>query len=188
MDVLSHWLWGILVTRKRVNWKVSGPMGVLPDLVAFIPSGIYSVMYGIERTSVDETTRTSDFPAIAWDIYQFSHSAVIVTLAFLISYWLFTKFQGSSFERHFEEESRGNPFKLAALLWLPWYIHILLDIPTHTIQFFPTPVFYPLSDAMYDGVRWSNPIVWFTNIGALIILWSIIISRDRKNQKNESKA
>ena len=42
MDVFSHWLWGVLVTRKDVNWKVSGPMSVLPDLLAFIPSAIYS--------------------------------------------------------------------------------------------------------------------------------------------------
>jgi len=187
MDVLSHWLWGVLATRKRVHWKISGPMGVLPDLLAFVPSAIYSLMYGIERTSVDDTTLTSDFPAIAWDIYQFSHSAVIVTLAFLLSYLLFKRFSGSKFEQHFEEESRGNALKLAMWLWLPWYIHILLDIPTHTLDFFPTPVLFPLSDAMYDGVRWSNPIVWFSNIGALGLLWTIILVRERR-QKNESNA
>ena len=187
MDVLSHWLWGVLATRKRVNWKVAGPMGVLPDLLAFIPSAMYSFMYGIERTSVDDTTLTSDFPAIAWDIYQFSHSAIIVTLAFLLSYSLFSRFKGSRFEQQFEVQSRGNPLKLAMWLWLPWYIHILLDIPTHTLNFFPTPVFYPISDAMYDGIRWSNPIVWFTNVGALILLWAIVIARE-KSQKKESNA
>ena len=38
MDVFSHWLWGVLITRKQVNWKVAGPMSVLPDLLAFVPS------------------------------------------------------------------------------------------------------------------------------------------------------
>ena len=46
---------------------------------------------------------------------------------------------------------------MAFLLWLPWYSNILLDIPTHTLQFFPTPVFYPLSDFGVDGTRWSDP-------------------------------
>ena len=184
MDVFSHWLWGVLVTRKDVNWKVSGPMSVLPDLLAFIPSAIYSFAYGLERTRVDETTLTSDFPPIAWNIYRFSHSAVIVTLCLLLSWWLFTRFQGSRLEDQFTERVRGNPLKLAFLLWAPWYVHIALDIPTHTLQFFPTPVFHPLSDAMFDGVRWSTPIVWFSNVGALAFLWWYVLRKDRLRMEN----
>jgi len=69
--------------------------------------------------------------------------------------------------------------KLAFLLWAPWYVHIALDIPTHTLQFFPTPVFHPISDAMFDGVRWSTPIVWFSNVGALAVLWFYVKRKDR---------
>ena len=186
MDVFSHWLWGVLVTRKDVTWKVSGPMSVLPDLLAFIPSAIYSFAYGLERTRVDGTTLTSDFPPIAWNIYRFSHSAVIVTLCLLLSWWLFIRFQGSRLEDQFTERVRGNPPKLAFLLWAPWYVHIALDIPTHTLQFFPTPVFHPLSDAMFDGVRWSNPIVWFSNIGALAFLWWYVLRKDRLQAEPET--
>ena len=95
MDVVSHWFWGVLVTRKHVNWKVAGPMAVLPDLLAFIPSLVYSLANGIERPTVDDTTVTSDFPAIAWEMYQYTHSAVVVTLAVLLTWWLFTRFSGS---------------------------------------------------------------------------------------------
>ena len=79
MDVVSHWFWGVLATRKHVNWKVAGPMAVLPDLLAFVPSLIYSIANGLERPTVDDTTVTSDFPAIAWEMYQYTHSAVMVT-------------------------------------------------------------------------------------------------------------
>ena len=72
MDVFSHWLWGVLITRKHVNWKVAGPMSVLPDLLAFVPSFVYSTMHGLERPTVDDTTVTSDFPAIAWDMYRYT--------------------------------------------------------------------------------------------------------------------
>jgi len=187
MDVFSHWLWGVLVTRKDVNWKVAGPMSVLPDLLAFIPSFIYSFAYGLERTSVDENTLTSDFPAIAWDIYRFSHSAVVVTVCLLLSWWLFTRFQGSRFEDQFAVQHRGNPLKLAFLLWAPWYVHIALDIPTHTLQFFPTPVFHPISDAMFDGVRWSTPIVWFSNVGAIAVLWFYVLRKDRLQAQPEAE-
>ena len=42
MDVFSHWLWGVRITRKHVNWKVAGPMSVLPDLLAFVNSDVWT--------------------------------------------------------------------------------------------------------------------------------------------------
>jgi len=77
--------------------------------------------------------------------------------------------------------------KLAFLLWAPWYVHIALDIPTHTLQFFPTPVFHPISDAMFDGVRWSTPIVWFSNVGALAVLWFYVLRKDRLQAQSEAE-
>ena len=93
MDVFSHWLWSMAITRKKISWKVSGPMGVLPDLLAFIPASIYRMANGIPRQSVDDDTVTSDMP-FAWEIYQWTHSLTIV--AFLV--WLrllFTSLKGS---------------------------------------------------------------------------------------------
>ena len=57
-------------------------MGVLPDLVAFVPSAIYGLIYSIKPVQVDENTVTSDLP-IAWSIYQWSHSLTIVVILFL---------------------------------------------------------------------------------------------------------
>ena len=185
MDVVSHWFWGVLATRKHVNWKVAGPMAVLPDLLAFVPSFVYSTMHGLERPTVDDTTVTSDFPAIAWDMYRYTHSAVVVTVAVLVTWWLFTRFSGSRFESQFAEQHRSKPLLMAFLLWLPWYSNILLDIPTHTLQFFPTPVFYPLSDFGVDGTRWSTPIVLFTNVGVLAVLWMYVLWKDRRQTNNE---
>ena len=186
MDVVSHWFWGVLVTRKHVNWRVAGPMAVLPDLLAFIPSLVYSLANGIERPTVDDTTVTSDFPAIAWEMYQYTHSAVVVTFAVLLTWWLFTRFSGSRFESQFAEQHRSKPLKMAFLLWIPWYMNILLDIPSHTLQFFPTPVFFPLSDFHIDGTRWSTPIVLFTNVGVLVVLWIYVLRKDRLQRAETS--
>ena len=187
MDVVSHWFWGVLVTRKHVNWKVAGPMAVLPDLLAFSPSLIYSLANGIERPTVDDTTVTSDFPAITWETYQYTHSAVMVTFAVLVSWWLFARFSGSRFESQFAEQHRSKPLKMAFLLWIPWYMNILLDIPSHTLQFFPTPVFYPISDFHIDGTRWSTPIVLFTNVGVLVVLWIYVLRKDRIMRQEENQ-
>lgn len=180
MDVVSHWFWGVLATRKHVNWKVAGPMAVLPDLIAFLPSFVYSLAYGIERPSVDDTTVTSDFPAITWEVYQYTHSAVVVTFAVLLTWWFFSRFKIDRFKSNFGEQHRSKPLMMAFLLWVPWYLNILLDIPSHTLQFFPTPIFYPISDFGVNGTRWSTPIVLFTNVGVLLLLWIYVLSKDRK--------
>ena len=83
MDIFSHWLWGMALTRGKMSWKVSGPMSVLPDLLAFIPASIYRAVNGISRTSVDDNTVTSDMP-VAWEIYQWSHSLTIVAFCIVV--------------------------------------------------------------------------------------------------------
>ena len=68
---------------------------------------------------------------------------------------------------------------MAFLLWVPWSLTILFDTPSHTLQSFPTPVFYPISDFHIDGTRWSTPIVLFTNVGVLALLWIYVLRKDR---------
>jgi hypothetical protein len=130
---------------------------------------------------------TSDFPAITWETYQFTHSAVVVTVAVLVSWGLFARFQGSRFESQFAEQHRSKPLMMAFLLWVPWYLNILFDIPSHTLQFFPTPVFYPISDFHIDGTRWSTPIVLFTNVGVLALLWIYVLRKDRIMRQEENQ-
>ena len=75
------------LTRKKVSWKVGGTMGVLPDLLAFIPASIYRMMNGIPRTSVDDSTVTSDMP-VAWEIYQWTHSFTFVAILYCCAYYI----------------------------------------------------------------------------------------------------
>ena len=84
MDVFSHAIWGRHLTYGKINWKMAAIIGMLPDLLAFIPGGIVSTMNGEGRTRVDENTVTSDFPDIAWQIYQITHSLFWSTLLFLL--------------------------------------------------------------------------------------------------------
>ena len=131
MDVFSHWLWSMAITRKKISWKISGPMGVLPDLLAFIPASIYRMANGIPRQSVDDDTVTSDMP-VAWEIYQWTHSLTIVAFLYGCAYY-FLKSKGHE-----------KPGYMAGIFVLPWLFHILIDIPGHTLRFFPDPCFSPL--------------------------------------------
>src|SRR3990167_8545381 len=47
-------------------------------------------------------------------------------------------------------------------LWLPllgWWSHIVIDVFTHSADFFPSPVFYPITYWGFDGIAWNTP--WF---------------------------
>jgi membrane-bound metal-dependent hydrolase YbcI (DUF457 family) len=172
MDVISHWLWGVVLTRGKMSWKVSGPMGVLPDLVAFIPSTIYGLIYSIKPVQIDDNTVTSDLP-IAWSIYQWSHSFTIVVILFLVAWYIL------------KAKNHENPKYMAWVFVIPWFFHILLDIPGHTISFFPTPFLYPFSDFMIDGARWSE--WWFFWPQAIILgaVWWHILKKEKTHSIEE---
>jgi hypothetical protein len=54
---------------------------------------------------------------------------------------------------------------------LGWPFHILLDFPFHTKAYFPTKLFWPLSNITFDGISWTHPAVWFPNLAGIIILF-----------------
>jgi hypothetical protein len=73
-------------------------------------------------------------------------------------------------------------FKKPILEFMAWGLHILVDIPTHSSAFFPTPFLWPLSDFMVDGVGWSSPWIFFPNLILLVVfyLW-FFVHKKRKN-------
>ena len=65
---------------------------------------------------------------------------------------------------------------------LAWPMHIVVDFFTHSIEFFPTPILWPISDYRFDGVPWSNPYV----LGIyFILIFLIFIYRWRTRLKNK---
>ena len=182
MDVFSHAVWGRHLTHHRIDWKLAALMGVLPDLVAFIPASISLWISGKERVSVDDSTITADFPAIAWEIYSISHSLFWSGLLFLVIWFGLTKMvdkEGMVRTNRFIY-AKMDPRSCAFFLMAPWFFHILIDIPSHTAKFFPTPFLYPLSEFVVDGVRWSTPWIWFTNLAGIIIVAIILYRIDHK--------
>ena len=198
MDVFSHAIWGRHLTYGKINWKLAAIIGMLPDLLAFIPGGIVSTMNGEGRTRVDENTVTSDFPDIAWQIYQITHSLFWSTILFLLlwfSLYFWMKKNGPNAillpkNKIFSKEY--TPFKATVYLMLPWFFHILLDIPSHTLKFFPTPFLMPISDYMIDGVPWGitgpGAWIWWLNLGALIGVGYFIWSKQRRDTDSNRHA
>ena len=152
MDTLSHGLWGGVAfgRRSRRDFWLSFAFGVAPDLLSF---GVFTVdrllRSGFSRPEL------GDVPVYVAPLYDVTHSFVTFAVAFAIVWAI-----------------RRKP------LWamLAWPLHIVLDIFTHSSDFFPTPFLWPLVDYRFDGVSWGTPAVFFTNwalLVAALALWRI---------------
>jgi hypothetical protein len=67
---------------------------------------------------------------------------------------------------------------------LGWALHILIDIPSHTIGFYPTPFLFPISEYRFPyGVSWANTWYMIINYTALAFVWTPIALRKVKSKQ-----
>ena len=148
MDTLSHALWGKgLFGYRKYRWY-SFLFGALPDLFSFGIYFIHSIFFSSSPV-MGRPTR-SEIPEWVYSLYDISHSLVIASVIIFIVYKINKEF---------------------AFPMLAWPAHIILDFFTHSIEFFPTPILWPISDFKFDGIPWSNPIIFFTNVLLIFLLF-----------------
>ena len=148
MDTLSHALWGKgLFGYRKYRWY-SFLFGALPDLFSFGIYFIHSIFFS-SSPLMGRPTR-SEIPEWVYSLYDISHSLVIASIVIFIAYKINKAF---------------------AFPMLAWPAHIILDFFTHSIEFFPTPILWPISDFKFDGIPWSNPIVFFANVICIFFLF-----------------
>jgi hypothetical protein len=73
-------------------------------------------------------------------------------------------------------------------LWLPlsgWWSHIVIDIFTHSADYYPAPVLYPITQRGFDGIAWNTP--WFMVLNYLALagtgLWLVRKMREKSNHR-----
>lgn len=150
MDTLSHGLWGGVVFGRRHFWWAF-LFGMGPDLLSFGPFFVMRALAGFPAYPMEPGMRApalSFLPAFVPFLYNITHSLIIWLLLFSMI-WIVRK----------------KPF------WIfgAWALHILLDIPTHTTRYFPTPFLWPFPTPFVDGIPWSRPWFFYTNLSALLI-------------------
>lgn len=163
MDIFAHFLWAFaLFFKSKDKWK-AGLFGILPDVISFGPHLILSFIAG---TAIFGRPEISSIPGSVFILYNLTHSLVIFALVVLVVYLLTKKIH-----------------------WFMagWGLHILIDIPTHTKEFFPTPFLYPFPQPFIDGIRWSNPVFMKINYGLLVIVYAWLVY-DLIRNKNLKKA
>ena len=147
MDILAHFLWtfGIFFKEKRV-W-LFGLVGILPDLISFGPHFVYSLAtlgFKFGKPNINS------IPSYIYTLYNLTHSFIIFSLSIILAYILFKKY---------------------AIFLLPWGIHILIDIPSHSKAFFPTPFLWPISNFTINGISWGTPWFMITNYSLLLLFF-----------------
>lgn len=156
MDIVSHGLWGSLAFGRRNgrDFGLAFLIGIAPDLFSF---GLYTLgtWVGVFDHPDWRSGRHPDpaaIPAFVHMLYDYTHSLVIFLIVFGLV-WLI----------------RRRPWWLLGA----WALHILIDIPTHSFAFFPTPFLFPVSNYKFDGVSWGHPYIFFPNVIllAFLLIW-----------------
>ena len=65
---------------------------------------------------------------------------------------------------------------------LGWWSHILIDVFTHSREFYAVPVLYPFSDWSFDGIAWTDPRFMVVNYVALAAtyVWLFLTRHQRR--------
>ncbi len=161
MDIFSHGLYGSIAfgrASRRAFWTAFF-FGLAPDLFSF---GIFTASHFLESIFTSEKffgfgkPEIESIPQYVSSLYDITHSFIVFAIVFAIV-WVIIK----------------RPF----LEMLAWPLHILVDIPTHSSQFFPTPFLWPISDFHIDGKSWGSPEIFFPNVIFLlsIYIWYFLI-------------
>ena len=75
-------------------------------------------------------------------------------------------------------------YALTRSLWVPllgWWLHIVIDVFTHSADYYPVAVLYPIAQGGFDGIAWNTP--WFMALNYIVLgvvgLWLILKSNGR---------
>jgi len=153
MDIFAHALWTYAIFHKQKYKWWGAFFGILPDILSFGPFFVYYHLI-LGNNFKNDLINDSVFV-----MYNITHSLVIFTIFVITVYYI----------------TRKIPW-----LMFGWGMHILIDIPTHTKDFFPTPFLWPLFSLKINGISWGEPWFMIINYSLLIIVYSWIIYKKYK--------
>ena len=147
MDTFSHALWGYGLFGYKRYAVLAAIFGAMPDLISF---GAFMLINVVQGTYQAGPPPIASIPNWLILNYAFGHSFVVcMPIIAIVAIWR----------------------KPIAFAMLAWPFHILLDFPFHSFEYFPTPLFWPISNFKVDGIPWSNWTIWLPNVVGLVFLF-----------------
>lgn len=172
MDIFAHGLWTAAAAKtinkkspKHLNVLRAAFWGIFPDLFAFTIPFVWLfwniAFNGLSFADIphpdagEPPAALNQFPIfqLASALYNISHSAVVFAVVFGVVYFIM----------------RRPVWELTG-----WLLHIIIDIPTHSYQFYPTPFLWPLSGWKFDGFPWGTPWFLILNYTAILIVYILL--------------
>lgn len=170
MDLVAHGLWvGVAavwaVRHRGLDRRTAGltvGMALLPDLVQLLPllawapfgTDGWATLRGYMLAVPGQGPPMAPWlDAATHHLHCVMHSAVILGAVTLLGWAWWRR------------------------LWVPllgWWAHVLIDVFTHSADFYPSPVLYPISDCAFDGVAWNGPAFMVINYLALSATWWLV--------------
>ncbi len=161
MDIISHGLYGGVAFGRtsRFSYFKAFFFGIMPDLCSF---GIFMIgaLLLSDHAYEPGPPHPSIIPSYVYTLYNVTHSLVVAALV-IGAVWFV----------------RGKPL----MELFAWPLHILVDIPTHSSEYFPTPFLWPVSDFTINGVSWGHAYIFFPNVLLIIVLYGWWCIRRRSN-------
>lgn len=178
MDIVAHSLWvGMGAVAAARRWPVSATqasaavvLAALPDIAHLIPIALWVI--------VSDGT----WPAIR--SYAFATPGTEPWLPAGVQFWSHTL--------HCVLHSAIVAAVVTAVAWrwwrgalvplVGWWAHIVIDVFTHSNEYYPSPVLYPITNRGFDGIAWTTPWFMVLNYAALaaVGLW---LWRDRPSAR-----
>ena len=166
IDIAAHALWAatgtVLLARRRALPVVTSfalvGLAVLPDLMHTLPVTAWALFnwlpseFMIYVKALPDRLKPLPESVELWShhLHCIFHSGVIAMAVTLVA-WRWNR-----------------------VFWIPlagWWSHILIDVFTHSDDFFPSPVLYPLTYRGFDGVAWNTPWFVVANYSTLAVVW-----------------
>jgi hypothetical protein len=169
MDILAHSLWagaGVALLGRRVpvsSRTAATTIGLagLPDVLQMLRllgwwlfgGGTFSAVKAFAiALPGQEPSLPSAVLLISHHLHCAAHSAVVAGVVTLLVW------------------------RLRRTLWIPllgWWSHILIDVFTHSADYYASPVLYPFTERGFDGIAWNTPWFMALNYAALFAagLW-----------------
>ncbi len=156
MDVISHGFWGGISFGRggKKLFLLAFLFGVLPDI---IPFGFIFITRVIPAGF--NFVPTAQLPAYIFSLYNITHSLIVALALLAISLFIWRR---------------------RAWLAAAWPLHIIFDIFSHDLDFFPTPYLWPFSTPLVPGMPWVNLKVFVANWVLLLILYAAFFLMRKK--------
>ena len=162
MEIVAHGLWAaaaaVTANRStsagiRTGWMVW--WAAFPDVLAFGPAIAAGLWLRLAGGANSGATDGHLLPHVhvGLPLFPAGHSLIV----FLLVFGMVTIF------------TRRIVYPL-----LGWLLHILIDIPTHSLQYYATRLLWPVSDFRIDGIAWWTPWFWAATYVALGVVYFLL--------------